>query len=144
MVLVHVAEQGKRVPYPWRRGVLLDRGARYGRVAGAVGLGPRLHVVPPADVPGVHQPGDVAPGQVYRRGSGFQLGAHGFGERLDAIRPDDVVDTAHGGAVLALRRPGRGAPATTMTSPARTCDLGGRSSWHTPSSWGSPLRCDSP
>ncbi len=107
MVVLHVPEHGERVPDPRRPGVLPDRGAGLGRIVAAVRLGAVLHVVPPADVVGVQQPGDVRPGQVDGRLAGGQLLLDGLAELVVLVRPDDVVDAAVRRAVAAPGGPGR-------------------------------------
>ncbi len=106
VVLVHVLEQGQRIPDARRRGPLLYRGTREDRGVGAVRLGALLHVVRPAHVLGVQQPGDVGPGVNDRgRPPGHDL-PHRHPDQLPFLGAADVVDAAHGRAVPALGRPG--------------------------------------
>jgi hypothetical protein len=106
MVLPHVAEERERIPDSRCRRALLDRGTCLGRVVSAVGLRAFLHVVRPAHMLGVEQPADVGPSQVDRRLAGGQLLPDGPAELGDPVRPDDVVDAAHGRTGPAPGRPG--------------------------------------
>ena len=62
VILLHVLEQGQRVPDPRGQGVLLYRRTGERGVVRAVGLVARLHVVRPRDVMVVEEPGEIRPG----------------------------------------------------------------------------------